>query len=93
MDFFIPFWTRETKFMKKHPLESSLEISNYQNYEKTNKHLLIRACKIHESVTYQVLFSLLFNLVKNEERLELSFLDSLKFSRKYNEELIALSYK
>ena len=36
---------------------------------------------------YQALFSLLFKLVKNEERLELTFLDSLKFKWKDKEEV------
>ena len=75
-------------YEKSPPLESSSEFSDSQNYENTNEHLLVWACKIHESVTYQELFSPLFKLVKNEERLELTFLDSLKLSKKDKEEFL-----
>ena len=44
-------------------------------------------------MTYQALFSLLFKLVKNEERLELTFLDSLKLNKKGKEEFHSLGYK
>ena len=36
---------------------------------------------------YQALFSPLFKLVKNEERLKLTFLDSLKFNKEGKEEV------
>ena len=36
---------------------------------------------------YQALFPLLFKLVKNEERIELNFLDLLKFKREDKEEV------
>ena len=36
---------------------------------------------------YQALFPLLFKLVKNKKRLELTFLDSLKFNREGEEEV------
>ena len=93
MDFFILFWTQETKFMKKRPLQYSLEFSDSQKYENTDDHPLIWACKIHKSVTYQALFSLLFKLVKNEERIKLTFLDSLKLNKKGKEEFHSLGYK
>ena len=64
-----------------------------QNYENTNEHLLVRAHKIHEPLTYQALFSLIFKIVKIEERLELTFVDSLKFNGKDKEELLSLGYK
>ena len=79
--------------MKNHPIESSSDFSDSQNYENTNKHLLVRAHKIHESVTYQALFPLLFKLVKNEKRLELTFLDSLSLNKKDKEEFHSLGYK
>ena len=81
------FRLRRLTLRKSTPLESSLEFPDSQNYENTNEHLLIWACKIHESVTYQALFSLLFNIVKNEERLELNFLDSLKLNKKIRKNL------
>ena len=65
--------------MKKHPLESSLEFSDSLNYENTIEHVLVRARKIHESVPYQAFFFLFFELAKNEDGTEFSFLDSLKF--------------
>ena len=70
---------------KNIPVESSLEFSDCQKYESINEHSLIRARKIHETVTYQALFSLLFKLVKNEERLEFNFLDLLKLNKKGKE--------
>ena len=70
-----------------------MEPSNSHNYERINEHFLIRASKIHESLTYQTLFSPLFKLVKNEERLELTFLESLKFNKKDKEEVFSLAYK
>ena len=42
---------------------------------------------------YQALFSPLVKLVKNEERLELTFLDSLKFNMKDKELVFFLGYK
>ena len=70
-----------------------MELSDSQNYENTKEHLLVWARKIHELVTYQILFSLLFKLVKNEERPELTFLDSLKLNNKGKEEFHSLGYK
>ena len=58
-------------------MESSLEFSDSLNYVNTIKHSLIQARKIHESVLYQAFFCLFFELSKNEEGLELAFLDSL----------------
>ena len=55
-----------------------------------NEHLLIQARKIHRSMIYQALFSLFFNIIKNEERLELTFLDLLKLNKKDKEEFHSL---
>ena len=81
---------RRLNCMKNHPLESSSDFSYFQNYENTNRNLLIRAHKIHKSMTCQALYSPLFNLVKNEERLELNFLDSLKLNKNYKQEFLSL---
>ena len=70
-----------------------MEFSDPLKYENIIEHVLVRACKIHESVTYKALFSPLFNLVKNEERLELTFLDPLKLNKKGKEEFHSLGYK
>ena len=93
MDCFIIFGLTRLNLRKNNPLESSSKFLYSQNYENTSEHLLSRARKIHESVTYQALFSLLFKLVKNEERHELTFLDLLKFKRKDEEEVLSLGYK
>ena len=82
MDCFILFRTQETKFTKKHPLESSLEFSDSQKYENTIENSLIRACKIHKSVLYQAFFCLFFKLAKNEYGPEFDFLDSLNLYKK-----------
>ena len=69
--------------MKKDPpLESSLEFSDSLNYENTIEHVLVRARKIHELVLYQAFFFLFFELVKNEDGIEFSFLDSLNLYKK-----------
>ena len=91
---FILFRSQETKLYEKStPLESSSEFLGSQNYKNTNDHPLVQARKIHKPVTYQALFSPLFKLVKNEERFELTFLDSLKFNRKDKEEVLSLGYR
>ena len=68
--------------MKNPPLESSLEFSDSLNYENTVKHVLVQARKIHESVLYQAFFFIFFDLAKNEDGPEFSFLDSLKLYKK-----------
>ena len=93
MDCFTLFRLRRLYLRKITPLESSLEFLDSENYESTNEHSLIRARKIHEYVTYEALFSLLFKLVKNEEILELTFLDLLKLNKKGKEEIYSLGYK
>ena len=79
--------------MENHPHRVFFEVFRLSNYENTNKNLLVRARKIREPMTYQALFSPLFKLVKNEERLELTFLDPLKLNNKDKEELLSLGYK
>ena len=59
------------------PLESSLEFSDSLNVKTPAEHVLVRARKIHELVLYQAFFFLFFELAKNEDGLEFSFLDSL----------------
>ena len=59
-----------------------MEFSDSLNYENTIEHVLVRACKIHESVLYQAFFYLLFELAKNEEGPKFSFLDSLNLYKK-----------
>ena len=84
---FILFQPQETKLDKKGPpLESSLEFSYSLNYENTVEHVLVRARKIHELVLYQAFFYLFFELAKNEEGLELDFLDSLNLYKKEERE-------
>ena len=58
---------RRLNWMKNHPLESSLEFLDSLNYENTIKHVLVRACKIHESVLYQAFLRFFFKLTKTEE--------------------------
>ena len=47
--------------------------------------------RISDTIKQYSLFS--SSLLKNEERLKLNFLDSLKFNRKDKEELLSLGYK
>ena len=68
---------KRLNWMKKFPLNSSLEFSDSLNYENTVDHVLVRAHKIHESVLYQAFFCIFFELAKNEDGLEFAFLDSL----------------
>ena len=68
--------------MKKDPLGVFLEFSDSLNYENTVEHVLVRAHKIHESVLYQEFFFLFFELAKNEDGPEFSFLDSLNLYKK-----------
>ena len=70
-----------------------MEFLDSQNYESIDEHLLVQARKVHGSFTYKALFSLLFKLIKNEERLELNFLDSLKLNKEGKEEIHSLGYK
>ena len=63
-------------------LESYLDFLDSLNYEKTIEHVLVRAHKIHESVLYQAFFCLFFELAKNEDGPEFSFLDSLNLYKK-----------
>ena len=80
---FILFRPQETKLDEKvPPLEYSFEFSDSLNYENIIEHSLILARKIHESVVYQEFFCLFFELAKNEEGLELAFLDSLNLYKK-----------
>ena len=76
------FDLRILNWMKKDPLESSWEFSDLLNYENTIEHVLVWARKIHESVLYQELFCLFFELAKNEDGPEFTFLDSLNFYKK-----------
>ena len=55
-----------------------MEFSDSLNYENTIEHVLVQACKIHESVFYQAFFFLFFELVKNEDGIDFYFLDSFK---------------
>ena len=71
------FGLRRLILRKTTLLQYSLDFSDSQNYENAIKHSLIRARKIHESVLYQAFFCIFFELAKNEEGLEFSFLDSL----------------
>ena len=73
---------RRLNWMKKHPLESSLEFLDSLNYENIIEHVLVRAHKIHESVLYQAFFFLFFELAKNEDGLKFAFLDSLNLYKK-----------
>ena len=80
--------------MKKDPRGVFFGVFKLSKHENTNKHVLVQARKIHESVTLSsIILSPLFKLVKNEERLELTFLDSLKFNRNDKEEVFFLGYK
>ena len=67
--------------MKKNPPG----VFRLSKYEKTNEHVLVRACKIHESVLYQALFCLFFNLAKNEDGPDFALLDSLNLYKKEGE--------
>ena len=73
--------------MKTHPLGVFFGVFRLSKYENTNEHVLVWAHKIHELVTLSSI-----KLVKNEERPELNFLDSLKFNRKDKEEVFFLVY-
>ena len=64
------------------PIESYLEFSNPQNYEKITEHPLTHARKIHKSVHYQAFFCFFFEFFKNEEGPKFSFLDSLNLYKK-----------
>ena len=80
---FILFRPQETKLDKKGPpLESSLEFSYSLNMKTPSEHVLVRAHKIHESVLYQAFFFIFFELAKNEDGLEFSFLESLNLYKK-----------
>ena len=68
--------------MKKDPPGVLFRVFKLSKYENTNEHVLVKACKIHESVLYQALFFLFLELSKNEEGHEFSFLDSLKLYKK-----------
>ena len=59
-----------------------MEFSDSLNYENTVEHVLVRAHKIHKLVPYQSFFFLFFELVKNEDGPEFSFLDSLNLYKK-----------
>ena len=59
-----------------------MEILDSLNYENIIEHVLVRARKIHESVLYQAFFYLFFELAKNEDGLDFSFLDSLNLYKK-----------
>ena len=59
-----------------------LEFSDSLNYENTIEHVLVRARKIHELVLYQEFFFLFFELAKNEDGPEFSFLESLNLYKK-----------
>ena len=73
--------------MKTHPLESASDFSNSLNMKTPMIMYYFGLVKSMNQWHYQALFSPLFKLVKNEERLELNFLDSLKFNRKDKEEV------
>ena len=75
--------------MKKDPPEVFFGVFRLSKYENTNEHVLVRACKIHESVLYQAFFFLFFELAKNEDGPEFAFLDSLKFNREGKEEFFS----
>ena len=59
-----------------------MEFSGSLNYENTIEHVLVQDHKIHESVLYQELFCLFFELSKNEEGPEFAFLDLLNLYKK-----------
>ena len=73
---------RRLNWMKKFPLESSLEFSDSLNYENTFEHVIVWARKIHKSVLYKAFFFLFFKLAKNENGPEFAFLDSLNLYKK-----------
>ena len=63
-----------------------MDFSDSLNMKTPSEHVLVRAHKIHELVTLSsIIPSSLQTLSKNEERLELTFLDSLKFNMKDKE--------
>ena len=64
-----------------------MEFSDSLNYENIVKHVLVRVRNIHESVLYQAFFCLFFELAKNEEGPEFSFLDSLNLYKKEGREV------
>ena len=66
-----------------------MEFSDSLNYENTVEHVLVRAHKIHELVFYQAFFFLFFELAKDEDGPEFTFLDSLKFNREGKEEVFS----
>ena len=76
------FGLRRLNWTKKHPPGVFLGVSRLSKYENTNKHVLFRARKIHESVLYQAFFFLFFELAKNVDGPEFSFLDSLNLYKK-----------
>ena len=59
-----------------------MEFLDSLNYENTVEHVLVRARKIHELVFYQAVFFIFFELAKNEDGPEFSFLDSLNLYKK-----------
>ena len=69
-----------------------MEFSDSLNYENTIKHVLVQAHKIHESMLYQELFCLFFELSKNEEGPELNFLYSLNLYKKEGREVHSLVF-
>ena len=64
-----------------------MEFSDSLNMKTPSEHVLVRTHKIHESVTLSSIIPSSSSLSKNEERLELTFLDSLKFNREDKEEV------
>ena len=80
-------YLKRLNWTKNPPLQSSLEFSDSLKYENSIEHLLVRSCKIHESVLYQAFFYLFFELSKNEEGLEFSFLDLSDLYKKEGREV------
>ena len=62
-----------------------MEFLDSLNYENTVEHVLVRARKIHESMFYQAFFFLFFELAKNKDGPEFSFLDSLNLLQERGE--------
>ena len=64
--------------MKKDPPGVFFGVFRLSKHENTNEHVLVQACKIHESVLYQAFLCLFFELSKNEDGPKFALLDSLE---------------
>ena len=81
------FGLRRLNWTKKDPPGVFFGVFRLSKLWKHRRACTSRARKIHESVPYQAFLCLFFELAKNEEGPEFSFLDSLNFYKKEGREV------